>query len=149
LFILSAGPSIQIAGGAPLQLSDLEALGPQTAEWTSHGEKHQVLGVPLDKVLTRIGFSPGEKKRPGYRKILIATGADGYTAVFSTAELMESMGATRALLVWKLDGKPLPKDQGDFRLVVLTDKEGARCVYQLTKLELVEPSGMGTPANAR
>jgi DMSO/TMAO reductase YedYZ molybdopterin-dependent catalytic subunit len=139
-FILSASPAIKVAGGADLTQADLEALGPLTTDWTSHGEKHQVTGVPLDKVLAKIGFTPGEKKHLGYRKVLIATGADGYKAVFSTAELTESMGSTRALLVWKMDGKPLPKEQGDFRLVVLTDKEGARCVYQLVKLELLEPS---------
>jgi hypothetical protein len=132
-------PSIKVVGGADLTVDTLEKLAPVSADWTSHGEKHSVYGAPLDKVLTQMGFSPGEKKRPGYRKVLIATGADGFKAVFSTAELMESMGATRALLVWKVDGKPLPKEQGDFRLVVLTDKEGARSVYQLVKLELLEP----------
>jgi DMSO/TMAO reductase YedYZ molybdopterin-dependent catalytic subunit len=139
-FILSAAPpSVEVKGGAPLTVADLEPLGAVTSDWTSHGEKHQVTGVPLEKVLGKIGWTTGEKKHPGFRKILIATGADGYKAVFSTAELVESMGPTRALLVWKMDGKPLPKDQGDFRLVVLTDKEGARSVYQLVSLEVREP----------
>jgi len=125
-FILSAAPSLDVPGGKLTQ-ADLETLGPTTAEWTSHGEK----------------------KHPGDRKVLLATGADGYTAVFRTAELVEAIGPTRALRVWKIDGKPLPKEQGDFRLVVLTDKEGARCVYQLVKLELIDVSGIGTPASAR
>lgn len=130
-------PAVQ-AGSVALTAAELEKLGPVTAEWDDHGTKKQAYGVPLAKVLARIGFVAPEKK-VGWRKVLIATGADGYVATFSTAELSETVsGVTKALLVWKVDGKPLTKEQGDFRLVVLTDKTGARSVYQLKKLELVE-----------
>lgn len=48
------------------------------------------------------------------------------------------MGPTRALLVWKMDGKPLPETMGPFRLVVLTDQEPSRSVFQLVKLEIID-----------
>ena len=69
--------------------------------------------------------------------MLRVTASDGFQAVFSCAELWEDMGPTRALLAWKLDGKPLPEKMGAFRLVVLTDKEPSRSVYQVVKLEIL------------
>jgi hypothetical protein len=77
-------------------------MNPTTSPWIAHGEKHD---VPLDRVLSRFGF---------------------FQAVFSCAEVFGSMGATRAMVVWKVDGKPLPEDRGPLRLVVVTDKEPSR-----------------------
>jgi hypothetical protein len=61
--------------------------------------------------------------------------------VLSCAEVFESMGATRAMVVWKVDGKPLPEDRGPLRLVVLTDKEPSRSIYSLRKLEILDLRG--------
>jgi DMSO/TMAO reductase YedYZ molybdopterin-dependent catalytic subunit len=140
LLLLNAEPSVQL-GSTPVTAAELEKLGAVTAEWKDHDAARQSYGVPLTKVLDRMGLVPGDKKsgHAGWKKVLVASGVDGYRAVFSAAELAEAMsGATRALLAWKLDGKPLPREQGAFRLVVPTDKDGARCVYQLARLELVD-----------
>ena len=52
-------------------------------------------------------------------------------------ELLETLGATNAVLVWEMDGKPLPAPVGPFRLVVTTDKGGARSLHQLSSLRVV------------
>lgn len=142
-------PSVQLLGDLPktgkLTVAQLEALGPVTADWAMHGEKHTVFGVPLDKVLAGFGFTAGPmgkdvpkaQKRSGWKKAVLATAGDGFQALFSCAELAEEMGPTRALLVWKVDGKPLTAEDGPFRLVVLTDKEGSRSVFGLQKLEVL------------
>jgi hypothetical protein len=39
------------------------------------------------------------------------------------------------------DGKPLPEDRGPLRLVVLTDKEPSRSIYNLRKLEILDLRG--------
>ena len=81
---------------------------------------------------------PKAEKRAGYRKVVVATARDGFQAVFSCAEIAEGKGATRALVAWAIDGKPLPPEMGPLRLVVLTDGEPARSIYQLESLKVVE-----------
>jgi DMSO/TMAO reductase YedYZ molybdopterin-dependent catalytic subunit len=115
---------VEVSGALPRSASlgqaELSALGAKTTAWTVQGTKRQVTGVRLDKVLTHLGFSPGPmgkdvpvaEKRAGYRKAVIATAADGYRAVFSVAECVEGMGPTEVLVVWAVDGKPLPPEVG-------------------------------------
>jgi hypothetical protein len=141
---LLAAASVQVTGDVPksgaLAQPDLEALGAVTLTWKLHGEDHEVVGVPLSKVLEKFGFEPGPMggkvapadKRAGWKKVLIASAPDGFQAVFSCAELFESMGATRALLIWKMDGKPLE----GLRVVVLTDKEPSRAIRDVARLEV-------------
>lgn len=148
---LADAPSLEVAGALPktgkLTLKELEAMKPEKASWTNHGKQHEVEGVPVSKVLAAFGFTPGPmskdmpptEKRLGYKKVLVATAKDGFQAVFSCAELAEGMGATRALLVWKVDGKPLPPEQAPFRLVVLTDQEPSRSPWAVVKIEVIDP----------
>jgi Oxidoreductase molybdopterin binding domain len=142
--------TLAIAGALPrtgaLSLADLQKLGPTKATWTSRGEQHQVTGVRLDKILVAFGFetgsmaksTPKRQKMSGWRKVVVASAPDGFAAVLSCAEVSEGMGATQALIVWELDGKPLSVERGPFRLVVLTDKEPSRSVYSVSKLEVVD-----------
>ncbi len=144
------GAALELRGELPqpgaLALADLERIGGVEAKWSEHGEAHRVRGVPLDKLLVARGFTPGPmgkglapaEKRAGWKLAAVATGLDGFQAVFSLAELSEGMGPTRALVAWELDGKPLPADRGPLRLVVLTDQEPSRSVYRLARIELID-----------
>jgi hypothetical protein len=142
--VLSVAGDLSAAGS--LTLEELKALGPVTVEWTVHGQPRHAVGVALDKVLSKMGFSAGpmgkdvpvREKRSGWKKAVVATAADGFQSVFSCAELFPDMGPTKALVAWEIDGKPLPVDQGPLRLVVTTDKEPARSIYKLTKIEVVD-----------
>jgi hypothetical protein len=149
LIALLAAASLHVGGDLPaadFTLEALKQLGPETAEWVSRGEKHAVVGVPLDKVLTKAGFSAGpmgkdvppKEKRAGWKKVLLATASDGFQAAFSCAELMPEMGATQALVIWEIDGHPLPEREAPLRLVVLTDKEPSRSLFKLSSLEVVD-----------
>jgi hypothetical protein len=82
--------------------------------------------------------TPKSEKRSGWKKIVVASAADGFQAVFSCAEIAEQMGPTRVMVVFSLDGKPLAAGKGPLRLVVLTDKEPSRSLYQLSSLEVVD-----------
>jgi hypothetical protein len=147
---------VRVSGALPksgaLALGDLAALGPVTTTWVAHGQKHEVYGVPLERVLGHFGFDPGpmdksmpkRDKRKGWRMVVVATAADGFQAVFSCAELFESMGATRVFLIWKIDGKPLPPDRGPLRLAVLTDKEPSRSLFSVNRLEVIDPTAPPT-----
>ncbi len=151
--LASADPTpaqITLTGDVPkpavFSIEQLEALGPVKASWKDHDAVHEVEGLPLDKLLAQAGFTPGRmgkdvpkrEKRAGWKKALRATAVDGYQALFSCAELWDGMGPTRALLIWSMDGKPLPAGAGPLRIVVLTDKEPSRSVYQVTKLEILD-----------
>lgn len=128
------------------RLSDLQALTPVTEAWTHHGQSRQITGVPLLSVLSRAGWSPGRsgksvpaaEKHSGHKYVAIATAADGYQAVFSTGELAEE--STHALVVWSVDGSPLPPERGPFRLVVMTDHGMSRSLFQLRSIDVFEAS---------
>jgi len=147
----SPSPSLRVDGALPrtgsLSVADLAQLGPVTLAWTNHRETHQVKGVRVDKVLAHFGFTPGSmgkdvpppQKVKGFRQVLVAMARDGFQAVFSCAEVWEGMGQTLALLVWEVDGKPLPSDVGPLRLVVLTDGMPSRSLRQLERLRVLDP----------
>jgi len=127
-----------------LRVSDLQTMEAVTRVWSQHGQARQVVGVPLLAVLRRSGWEAGpqgksvppREKHSGYRLVIIASAADGYQAVFSVAELVE--GKTEALVVWSIDGKPLPADSGPLRLVVPTDSGLSRSTFKLRYLDLLD-----------
>ena len=164
LFLVSAParaeapPLLVVNGDLPqsggLSLAQIQALGPLTVPFDIHGARHTALGVPLGKVLARFGFAPGPmgkgvaptEKRNGFRRVVVASAPDGFQAVFSGAEISPEIGATQALVVWQVDGKPLPDDTGPLRLVVPTDKEPSRALHQLRRLDVVDLRRVVTPA---
>ncbi len=154
----AGGPGLTVDGNLPrpgqLSVRDLEALGAEDVPWTFRDEAHVYRGVALDKLLTHMGFDaggggrslPARERRPGWRNVVIAAAGDGFYSVFTCAELMPEMGATRAFVVWSRDGAPLPADEGPLRIVVTTDRKGSRSARTLTGLRVVEvqpPAGNG------
>lgn len=127
---------------APLTLSsaDLAAMPRESAEVADQdGTKTTYEGVPLQEILKKAGIPFGRQMRgkdlAGY---LLASAKDGYQIVFSLGELDPDLGGLRVLVADKRDGKPLFEYQGPFRLVVPSDKAGARSVRMLEKLEVVK-----------
>jgi hypothetical protein len=71
-------------------------------------------------------------------QVVVAIAGDGYQAAFSCAELSDEIGATKVLVVWRIDGEPLRPKTGPFRLVAVTDNEGSRSVFQRVRLVVVD-----------
>jgi hypothetical protein len=90
-------------------------------------------GVWLHDILTKAGFAPGADQ-PGY---VVASGADGYRAVFSLGEVDPTITDNQVLVADKVNGQPLSGRDGTFRLVSVKDIRGVRGVRQLAKLEVV------------
>lgn len=108
-----------------------EKLGAVEIDWTRHDQTHRYRGVPLAAVAsTRVATRSGA---------ITVHARDGYHATFSAYELDPEVGPTRAWLVWRVDGAALPAEEGPFRLVVPTDRSGARSVRQLVTLRAWEP----------
>ena len=103
------------------------------------GVKTTYEGVALQDILKKAGIPFGRQMRgkalAGY---VLAEAKDGYAVAFSLGELDPDLGGTRVIVADKRDGKPLFEYQGPVRLVIPTDKEGARSVRMLEKLEVVK-----------
>jgi len=146
--LLSAqtAPELKIAvtGDVPTPLSltaaDLAVMDRESAEIAEQdGQKIVYEGVALQEILKKTGIQFGREMRgkalAGY---VLAEAHDGYAVVFSLGELDGGLGATKIIVADKRDGKPLFSYQGPARLVVPGDKEGARGVRMLEKLEVVK-----------
>ncbi len=69
---------------------------------------------------------------------VVAKASDGYQVVFSLGELDPAMTDGQFLLADTADGKPMFAERGDFRIVIPTDKRGARSIRMLTELSVVQ-----------
>lgn len=65
---------------------------------------------------------------------LVATGADGYQALVSLAEMSPELGGRRVLIAYRMDGQPLAR--GLARLVVVGDGKAGRSVSGLEAIEV-------------
>ena len=97
-------------------------------------------GVDLSEVLALVGAPSGEALRGNALALTVEVEAlDGYRAAFSLAELDAGVGSTDAVIAFERDGKPLGGELGAFRVVVPTDKRGARWVRQVAKIRVIKP----------
>ena len=93
-------------------------------------------GVLLRDVIA--AAKPVEKERHDLRRsVVVVTARDGYTVVFSWAELFLSPIGAGAMVVLERDGEPLAPNEGPLALVSLRDSQpGPRHVKWLEKIEL-------------
>jgi DMSO/TMAO reductase YedYZ molybdopterin-dependent catalytic subunit len=72
------------------------------------------------------------------KSVIVATASDGYKAVFSWAELVNTVIGDGVIVVYERDGKPLADDEGRIALVSLKDtRPGPRHVKWLASVEAV------------
>lgn len=128
---------------------DLEALGAEDVAWTFRNESHTYRALRLDRLLMHLGFDAGPggqtvapgNRHPGYRATVVARARDGFSAVFTVAELLPDLGSTAAFVAFRrIDGE-MPPDEGPLRILVPTDKAAARAVRMLRELEVVPAPG--------
>lgn len=81
-------------------------------------------------------LSTCSSRRKALAGYVLAEAKDGYAVVFSLGELDPDLGGARIIVADKLDSKPLFEYQGPLRLVIPADKEGARSVPMLERLEV-------------
>lgn len=124
--------TVGVAELGQLQPSDINVPDPHTKAPARYR------GVPLTRVLGLAGISfEGPLRGPHLVAKLEIDAADGYRVAFSFPELDPRTGSTEVLLAFALDGEPLNSEIGPFRLVVPTDKRGARWVRQVTRIVLI------------
>lgn len=130
---------------AKLSITDLQRFAAETLTvsfLSGQGlEQHTYKGVRLAALLQQAGLKLENRKNDKLRKFVLATAKDGYTVIFSWAELDPEFGAQPVLLAWEEDGKPLQGERGPFRLVVPGDKRGGRYVSGVIRLEVRDADG--------
>jgi hypothetical protein len=98
-------------------------------------EKYE--GVVLADLLTKYGAPLGKDLRgPALASYVVATGSDGYKAVYSLAELDPSFHPGDVIVADTMDGKPLDAHSGPLRLVSTEDTRPARGVRNLVSIEV-------------
>lgn len=94
-------------------------------------------GVRLADLLSKMGAPlESELRAEALALYVLATGSDGYKAVFALAEVDPSFHPGEVLVADAMDGKPLDAYSGPFRLVVTEDKRPARSVRNLVSIQL-------------
>jgi DMSO/TMAO reductase YedYZ molybdopterin-dependent catalytic subunit len=136
-------PSFTVSGAIkqPLTLTaaDLAAMPRAKAVTDNNGIQTTYEGVRLSDILKKAGVPLGPGLRgPALAGYILASASDGYQVVFSIGELDPDMTSGQYLLADTANGKPLFGENGAFRLVIPTDKRGARSVRLLTKIEVVQ-----------
>jgi DMSO/TMAO reductase YedYZ molybdopterin-dependent catalytic subunit len=106
-----------------------------------HGNTGTYGGVSLHDVLVRAGAPAGNALRGRALMTYVVVGAsDGYHVLFALPELDTSFTDHVVLIADTRDGKPLPPNEGPYRLVVPFEKRGARWVRQVTEIDLENAS---------
>ncbi len=99
---------------------------------------HRYAGVPLHEFLQRLAVPQGKQLRgTALQLAVLVRGADGYSAVFSVAELDADFGNARVLVSDRADDTPWNARFGPLRLIVPGDRFAARWVRNVCSMELI------------
>ena len=143
---LGAAPDVVVTGAVsqPMTLTPeaVRALPAQTVTLSSTAAgqpvQHTYTGALLSDVLKAAQPTfRSEIKNDALRYALLASGRDGYSALFSWGELDPGFGNHAVLIAYAQDGQPLDAKDGPLRLVVPGDGKAGRYVSGLSRLLLL------------
>ncbi len=99
------------------------------------GNAHTYTGAAFSEILEKAGATMGKQLRgKNLTKYLVVEALDGYKVLFALTELDSSFTSRQIILTAQMDGKPLPKADGPFRIIVQDEKLPARCAKQVKSL---------------
>jgi hypothetical protein len=134
----ASAPTLVLPGGkeSPVTPQALLAAGAVDVRVEEGNGVTVYRGRPLLEVLEKAGLDTEgmPNQRALASAIVVATGRDGYAAVFSVGELVMHRSDPKVYLVAATAGGPLPEKQGPVRLIVVGQR--ARSAYALAKLEV-------------
>ena len=128
--------SLSVADLAKFPVQRVEDTRIVSGQASDKAQARQFAGCLLRDVLSTAKLT--EAGRNDLRRsIIVATASDGYKAVFSWAELFNSVIGDGVLIVYERDGKPLSDDEGRIALVSLKDtRPGPRHVKWLASISV-------------
>jgi len=153
----AASPKVlSVQGGldrpASLSVADLKAL-PPTTQTVSYGsgagpQTHTYTGTNLWNLLDQADIQvDAARKNDVLGKYVLATGADGYKAVFSLAELKPDFGNRPSLVVYAEAASGVSSalgTDGPVRVTAPGDVKGGRYVSALTRLDVRDAGSTAT-----
>ena len=136
----SAPPVLRVLGAPDKPLDPASLLGRNQRDVRledAAGNTVVYHGLSLLEVLEKAGLDlktmAGQRASAG--QVVLASGRDGYTVVFSVGELTANRSNPKVFLVAESSGEgPLPENEGPVRLIVYGDK--ARSAYGLARIEV-------------
>ena len=129
-----------VATPLALSASDLKALPRKTLKVLNrHENKEETYeGVAVQELLRRAGVPQNEKLRgSAMATYVLAEAADGYTVLYSLAELDSDFQDSEVIVADTMNGSPLGEKQGPFKMVAPHDKRPARWIRMLQSLTVV------------
>lgn len=147
-FVVQGG----VASVRAFDLAALQALTPHTQTVTYMAGAATVTdtytGALLWDVLSRAGIVLDNAiKNDILRKVVTATGSDGYQVDFSLGELSPAFGNEQVLVAYSDSGGQLAGSDGFARLVVPGDVAGGRYVSNLASFVVFDPTVVPEPAS--
>lgn len=135
---------LRVAGNVatPLSLSesDLKALPRKALKVLNHHENKEETyeGVAVQELLRRAGVPQNEKlSGSAMATYVLAEAADGYSVLYSLAELDSDFQDSEVIVADTMNGSPLGEKQGPFKMVAPHDKRPARWIRMLKSLTVV------------
>lgn len=102
------------------------------------GAERTYKGVNLAVLLDSAGVTLGAKLRGrNLRKYILIKAADAYEVIYSLPEIDPEFTDQTVLLAYLVDGKPLAKGDGPFRVVAPADKKHARWIREVTTIKII------------
>lgn len=102
------------------------------------GKEHTFKGALLSVILDSAGVTLGKQLRgENLVKYVLVKAVDGYEVIYSLPEIDPEFTSNTVLLTTHVDGNPLPKGEGPFRLVAPQDKRPARWIREITSIKVV------------
>lgn len=136
-------PSFTVSGAVAntltLTAADLAAMPRQSVTSTSNGMSTTYEGVWLSDILTKAGVQLGSRARGvSLSMYIMAVASDGYQVLFSLGEVDPGITDGKYLIADTANGKPMYGETGAFRIVVPSDKRGARSLRMLSAIKVVQ-----------
>lgn len=101
-------------------------------------KEREFTGVTLYEVLKKAGVTLGPQlKGENMAKFVLVKAADGYEVVYALAEIDPEFSSDLVVLAYQVDGGPLPKGEGPFRLVAPSDKKHARWIREINTIKVL------------
>ena len=102
------------------------------------GKEHTFKGTLLSVVLDSAGVTLGKQLRgENLVKYVLVTAADNYQVIYALPEIDPEFTSNTVLLTTHVDGNPLPKGEGPFRLVNPADKRPARWIREIASIKIM------------
>lgn len=101
------------------------------------GKEHVFKGVQLADILDSAGVTLGSQLQgDNLAKYILIRAMDGYEVIFSLPEIDLEFTEQTILLAYLVDGNPLPKGEGPFRMVVPHDKKHAHWIRGISTIKI-------------